>query len=347
MTKQLCSPNLGWKLVVALMMGASLWAEAFTGPPLYFSHSLKPQRVSGRGSGPQQFAAGGEPQDSSPEPTRTPTLPTGDFRPKQSLGQNYLSDQNYVLKICSHIHDNTEDGSCLIELGPGAGALTQVLYRRYPSMTAVDIDERAVDFLKESLPGLSVVESDVLQIDYTSLAGLKGDKLTVVGNLPYHITSQILFSLCDHYESIRESVVTMQLEVAQRIVAKPGCKEYGILSVVFQLYGTPRILFQIPPTVFYPQPKVKSALLGMTFSGKGLDVDQEALRKVLSTAFQQRRKMLRQSLKHILQGKTLPDKFATKRPEQLTPQEFIELTVAVCGDSVEQQGVTVWRKMRG
>ncbi|CAM9358840.1 unnamed protein product, partial [Ectocarpus sp. 8 AP-2014] len=150
---------------------------------------------------------------------------------------------------------------------------------------------------------------------------------------------QILFTLCDHYQSVRRAVVTMQLEVAQRIVAKSSTKQYGILSVVFQLYARPQVLFQIPPTVFYPQPSVTSALISLDFTGEeggewkvvcGPGVNQACLKSVLSSAFQQRRKMLRQSLKPLLRaGQTLPEEFATRRPEQLEPQEFVELTRAV------------------
>jgi 16S rRNA (adenine1518-N6/adenine1519-N6)-dimethyltransferase len=279
------------------------------------------------------------------ESNKTPTLPAGEFRPKQSLGQNYLSDQNYVQKICNEFGDPSEGGTTVVELGPGAGALTQVLFKRYPKMIAVDIDDRAVELLKEAMPELGVVRSDVLQINYSSLARARGGKLSVIGNLPYHITSQILFSLCDHYRAVRGAVVTMQLEVAQRIVAPPGTKEYGILSVVFQLYSRPRLLFQIPPTVFYPQPKVTSALLRFDFRGKGPGVNQADLRRVLTKAFQQRRKMLRQSLKSLLKpGQELPEAFATRRPEHLSPLEFVALTKFLYGDSDEVPlGTPVWR----
>eukprot|EP00903_Cladosiphon_okamuranus_P012074 g11335.t1 len=281
--------------------------------------------------------------------TKPPSLPQGEFRPKQSLGQNYLSDQNYVMKICNHFGDTSEGGRRVLELGPGAGALTQVLHERFPDMLAVDIDQRAIELLGSSMPSLNAVMSDVLQLDYTKLAKLRGGPLSVIGNLPYHITSQILFTLCDHYQSVRRAVVTMQLEVAQRIVAKPSTKQYGILSVVFQLYARPQVLFQIPPTVFYPQPSVTSALISLDFTGKGPGVNQACLKSVLSSAFQQRRKMLRQSLKPLLRaGQTLPEEFATRRPEQLEPLEFVALTRAVFGDSAElPQGTKAWRGMRG
>jgi 16S rRNA (adenine1518-N6/adenine1519-N6)-dimethyltransferase len=210
------------------------------------------------------------------------TLPSGLHRPKQSLGQNYLSDQNYVLKICDAFHDTSEEGSKVVEIGPGMGALTRVLVKRYPKMTGIEIDQRSVRFLNDKLPELNVLHQDVLQTDWAQLAADKGGPLGIVANLPYHITSQVLFSLADSYKAIEKAVVTMQLECAQRIVAKPNTKPYGIPSVVFQLYGATHINFHIPPTVFYPVPKVDSALLTIDFTKPHKDlhrVEGEHLRK--------------------------------------------------------------------
>lgn len=158
-----------------------------------------------------------------PHAHRPPTLPSQEFRPKQSLGQNFLSDQNYVLKICNALVDQSPNGRQVVELGPGPGALTRVLFRRYPEMLCVEIDPRAVALLTTAMPALAVVQSDVLQVDWTALAALRGGPLSIIGNLPYHITSQILFGLLDNHRAVRQAVVTMQLEVAQRITAPPRC----------------------------------------------------------------------------------------------------------------------------
>lgn len=295
---------------------------------------------------------------------RPPTLPSQEFRPKQSLGQNFLSDQNYVLKICNSLVDDSPGGRQVVELGPGPGALTRVLFRRYPEMLCVEIDPRAVALLGGAMPALTVVQSDVLQVDWTALAELRGGPLSVIGNLPYHITSQILFCLLDNHRAVRQAVVTMQLEVAQRIIAPPRCKDYGILSVLFQLYTRPKISFKLPPTVFYPQPKVTSALVTLDFlqPGEGdggvlLGVDPGALKQVLSLSFQQRRKMLRQSLKGLLAQRglpPLPEEWATRRPEELEPREFVELTrllfgtagAAASGGADDSGGTRVWRRAR-
>eukprot|EP00607_Mallomonas_marina_P002785 CAMPEP_0182425906 /NCGR_PEP_ID=MMETSP1167-20130531/12397_1 /TAXON_ID=2988 /ORGANISM="Mallomonas Sp, Strain CCMP3275" /LENGTH=413 /DNA_ID=CAMNT_0024606977 /DNA_START=262 /DNA_END=1503 /DNA_ORIENTATION=+ len=264
------------------------------------------------------------------------TLPPGEFRPKQSLGQNFLSDQNYVNKIVNALVDDSPEGKRVIELGPGAGALSRVLFAKYPKMTAIEIDQRAVAFLQDKLSGLHVVHQDVLQVNWSQLASTLGGRVSVIGNLPYYITSQILFCLADSHTAVKQAVVTMQLEVAERVVAKPRTKAYGILSVVFQLYTTPSLNFKIPPSVFFPQPKVDSALVTLDFTKPHpalSSVKPLHLRRVLLAAFQKRRKMLRQSLKDLLltEHLTLPDHWTTLRPEDLTPSDFLKLTADLFG----------------
>ena len=222
-----------------------------------------------------------------------------------------------------------------------------------------------------------VLESDVLQVDYRAVANLRGGPLVIVGNLPYYITSQILFSFVDCAPVVRRAVVTMQWEVAQRLVAKPRTSDYGILSVVFQLYARPTVAFKIPPTVFYPQPKVDSALCVIDFSPSREPFPCAAadLRRIITTSFQQRRKMLRQSLKPLLKeaaetraaaaaaiggdgdggledGATvaaaplvLPEEWGMRRPEELKPEEFLELTLLVFGPRPEraEDETRVWR----
>lgn len=200
------------------------------------------------------------------EADRPFSLPPGEYRPKQSLGQNFLSDQNYVLKICDSFQDSSEGGNRVVEIGPGAGALTRVLYKRYPAMTAIEVDQRSVAFLEKKLPGLKVIHQDVLKTNWSSLAESKGGKLRVIGNMPYNIVSQVMFSLADYAKSVEIVVFTMQLELAERVCAPPNCKSYGIPSVVFQLYAKPKFLFKIPPTVFYPKPDVMSALVQLDFT---------------------------------------------------------------------------------
>lgn len=196
------------------------------------------------------------------------SLPPGEFAPKQSLGQNFLSDQNYVRKIVETLVIDTDhgNGTRVVEIGPGAGALTRVLYPKYPNMTAIELDQRSVNFLQTKLAGINIIHTDVLTVDWPSLASSKGGRLHIIANLPYYIVSQVLFSLADSHKSIEQAVVTMQLEVAERLTAQPNTKDYGIPSVVFQLYcRNPKMVFKIPPTVFFPPPKVDSALVKLDF----------------------------------------------------------------------------------
>jgi len=197
------------------------------------------------------------------------SLPPGEFAPKQSLGQNFLSDQNYVRKIVEALVIDSDhgNGTRVVEIGPGAGALTRVLYPKYPNMTAIELDQRSVNFLQSKLQGINIIHTDVLTVDWPSLASTKGGRLNIIANLPYYIVSQVLFSLADSHKSIAQAVVTMQLEVAERLTAVPSTKDYGIPSVVFQLYcRNPKMLFKIPPTVFFPPPKVDSALVKLDFT---------------------------------------------------------------------------------
>jgi len=272
---------------------------------------------------------------------RTPTLPANLFKPKQSLSQNFLADPNYVFKMVSVVEDSSPGGKRVLELGPGTGALTSRLHPRFPDMVTVDIDQRAMRVLAQNVPGVTSVRSDVLLVNYTKMAEIRGGPLTIVGNLPYHITSQILFTLCDHARSVKSAHVTMTREVAERIVARPNSKKYGILSVAFQLYADPKIEFHIPPTAFFPRPNVISSYVKLNFEQaqerrEAMNIDPRDLRNVTNRAFRMRRKMLQNSLKSLLDCHTtlcneLPEEYAKLRPEQIEPWEFVHLTQLLFG----------------
>ena len=343
---------------------------------------------------------------------KIPTLPSGAFKPKQSLGQNFLVDGNTVVKIIkafimdsndanygaavaaaaddatrmgdvatlddatipSHERgivnkimntvNNNKDTMILraVELGPGTGALTDSLVPAVlgdddttttttttaannnkdinnNTLQCIEIDSRSIEILQSkhssrcSSNDMKILHQDVLQVEYTTLAKRIGGPINIVGNLPYYITSQILFAFCDACHSsyyVRSATVTMQYEVAQRIVGDISTKDYGVLSVVFQLYAlsnndflniidskknkkmkqyqhsSPKLHFKIPPTVFYPIPKVDSALIGLRFIGPRLlkmrlgPVRPKELRLILNQSFGQRRKTLGKSLKKLM-----------------------------------------------
>lgn len=415
----------------------------------------------------------------------TPQLPSGTYRPKQSLGQNYLKDPNTVLKIIRSFHNDATTqyipsysiiqnqqqtlddfvslssstqqqqqqeelqqelqqessnkkkmeqyikkdidmkNKIIIELGPGIGALTDQLVEKYGvnNLHCIEIDDRAVQLLQEKHPALYIRHEDVLQTNYLQLTNellkLRNNNnnpyytydynniyneppLVIIGNLPYYITSQILFALADanHYNLIHSATVTMQREVGLRMNAIPCTKDYGILSVVFQIYCYPKPIYhyKIPPTVFYPKPKVDSALIGLHFISsihlqkyRLCGVLPIQLRTIIHASFQQRRKTIRNSLKQLVvelllllsndnknnestvsdsstaatltysdvfqskplslplpvqyaalhgdsfaQQQQLSNDWSSKRPEELTPGQFIELTRLIyhlCGSN--------------
>ena len=240
------------------------------------------------------------------------------------LGQNFLSDPNTARKIVEAIQAPPE--GAVVEIGAGTGALTDLLLDRYPRLVAIEVDHRAVKVLRERFPDLDVRHEDVLEVDWQRLAD--GEQLYVIGNLPYYITSQILFALLEARSWIREAVLMMQLEVAERLVASPGNKTYGITSVILQQYADLELLFKVSRNVFYPRPDVASALVRVVFDRAEEHVDYDFFREVVRTAFNQRRKTLRNSLSDILtaQATALPEQFEGRRPEELTPSEFVRLT---------------------
>ncbi|ORM41043.1 Ribosomal RNA small subunit methyltransferase A [Babesia sp. Xinjiang] len=196
-------------------------------------------------------------------------------------------------------------------------------------MTAIEIDARAISQLSRNIPDLDVIHDDVLQVDYDAISNKKDTNLWVIGNLPFYITSQILFCLVDYKRVIDRAVVTAQWEVAQRIVAQPEEFEYSILSVVLQLYAIPKLLFKIPNHAFYPVPKVDSGVIRLDFKNKANPPCAPlVLKRILRDAFNQRRKMLKTSLRNCLDQleiARLPPELEDVRPQQLSPEGFVAL----------------------
>ncbi len=251
----------------------------------------------------------------------------GRIKPKKSLGQNFLVDPNIARKIAGSLR--VPEGGHVVEIGPGLGALTGELVGRFSPLTAIEVDARAVAHLKEAYPDLDVRQQDVLTVDWEALAEEKGKPLYVIGNLPYYLTSQILFSLLDARQVMAEAVMMMQLEVGQRLIAVPGTKAYGILSVSTQLHTRPELLFKVSRNVFFPKPDVTSAVIRLVFSSesKAAGVPGDLLQQVIRTAFNQRRKTLRNSLGFWTkeQEMALPHGWERCRAEELAPEDYAEL----------------------
>jgi 16S rRNA (adenine1518-N6/adenine1519-N6)-dimethyltransferase len=272
-----------------------------------------------------------------------PDRPFDALAPKQSLGQNFMADPNTIRKVADTLQAGAD--AHVVEIGPGMGALTEVLLQRYPTFLALEIDERAVAYLRHHYPNADIRHVDVLEADYAALAEEKGRPLHVIGNVPYNIGSQILFGLMEAAAHVAEGVITLQRQVVDRIVAEPRTKAYGILSVLLQLYTQPTRAFRISRNVFHPPPDVESAVLHFTMDGPLWDLPDDErpplpfLHTVVRTAFNQRRKTLRNSLHPWTrgQGLTLPDDWERRRAEELKPTQFITLTQHLRAQGADEQ----------
>lgn len=247
---------------------------------------------------------------------------------KKHLGQHFLEDPSVAERIAAAVQTNDSE-ACILEIGPGTGALTRPLIQRFGAQVlALDVDGESVQFLKQQewLPDKSVQQGDFLRMPLGDLNG--NGTLVVVGNFPYNISSQILFKFLDWKDRGTELVGMFQKEVAERVCADHGSKTYGILSVLIQVYYEAEYLFTVPPHVFNPPPKVNSGVLQLSRRAKWPEnVTYTDLKRVTKAAFNQRRKTLRNSLR--AGGFTIDgiDEATLKlRPEQLCPEAFVDLT---------------------
>lgn len=251
-------------------------------------------------------------------------------RPKKNLGQHFLTDLNIAKAIADTVDACPEIP--ILEVGPGMGVLTQFLMPKERKLKVVEIDSESVAYLNEKYPSLrpNIVGEDFLRMDLSRL--FDGHKFVLTGNYPYDISSQIFFKMLDNKDLIPCCTGMIQREVALRMASAPGSKTYGILSVLIQAWYNVEYLFTVDENVFNPPPKVKSAVIRMTRNGvNDLGCDWAMFRRVVKTAFNQRRKMLRGSLKPLFPRDSADKSFfendiMTKRPEQLTIQQFVELT---------------------
>lgn len=254
------------------------------------------------------------------------------IRPKKSLGQHFLTDQNIIEKIAHSIP--AKEGHRVIEIGPGTGALTHALLQQFDDVHAVELDQRAIEVLKEKYPELPVYHQNVLDVDWNNLSTGK-QKTHVVGNLPYFITSQILFSLLESRHLFADATLMMQKEVAKRLIAEIRTKDYGILSVQTQLMSSPEILFPVSRHCFSPPPNVESAMVRLTFDKGELACSDAHLKTVVRTAFNQRRKKLSNSLKPVVDKENQPEDFDfDKRAEAWTPDIYEKLTARLVKDGI-------------
>jgi 16S rRNA (adenine1518-N6/adenine1519-N6)-dimethyltransferase len=252
------------------------------------------------------------------------------FRPKKFLGQNFLVDDNIAKKIISFL--DIKDGDNVVEIGPGHGALTKHLVNYKINYTAVELDK----FIVEELTGkygdkINLIHEDFLKTDISKIFP---SPFKVIGNIPYNITTEILFKLYDNKQIVQSAVLMMQKEVAQRLTAKPNTKDYGILAILTQVNAVPKIVYNVPPTAFFPKPKVTSSVVRLELKNDSSVIKDVNLynlfKEIVKSSFNQRRKVMRNSLKKLFEEKGIAFESVnfdfSKRPEQLSIQEFADLT---------------------
>ena len=257
-------------------------------------------------------------------------MSTDRFRIKKRLGQHFLTDKNVLSNIVTAFPATSNDW--VLEIGPGTGALTQYLWPRYPRLELVEVDAEAVAVLNERFEGLLIHQQDILKLNLQELIPqqLVADqeaakpKNYVIGNLPYYITSPMLFGLLAHRSRLAGALLMMQKEVAQRLVALPRTKDYGILSVQTQLMSSLEYLFDVKPGSFSPPPKVTSAMVYVHFDKPALACSDKMLKTVVRTAFNQRRKKLSNALKCMIQGVDCLHFDLDVRAEEWTPDIYAE-----------------------
>jgi 16S rRNA (adenine1518-N6/adenine1519-N6)-dimethyltransferase len=258
-------------------------------------------------------------------------------RAKKHLGQHFLRDENIAQKIVNTLSFNGYKN--ILEIGPGMGVLTKYLLAKNGVTTyVIEIDSESIEYLKSNYIKLAprIIEQDFLNFDLSSIFGQ--NQFAVIGNFPYNISTQIVFKVLNNRKQIPEFSGMFQKEVAQRICENEGSKTYGILSVLVQAFYDASYLFTVPPQVFNPPPKVESGVLRLTRKeNQTLPCDENLFFKVVKTAFQQRRKTLRNSLKTFnLSDNLREDVIFGKRPEQLSVLEFIKLTSLIENDTKNQ-----------
>jgi 16S rRNA (adenine1518-N6/adenine1519-N6)-dimethyltransferase len=262
---------------------------------------------------------------------------------KKHLGQHFLTDEDIAKKIAASLVGTSY--SNVLEIGPGMGVLTKYLLERKSKITVMEIDAQSVTYLKEVFPlehiklnttkeKFTIIEGDFLKEKFSSICNQ--EQVAIIGNFPYNISTQIVFKAIENRAYVPEFAGMFQKEVAKRIAEKEGSKVYGILSVLTQAFFDVEYLFTVPPSVFNPPPKVDSGVIRLTRKENyTLPVDEKLFFRVVKMSFNQRRKMLRGSLKSMHLSDTLrEDPIFTKRPEQLSVQEFINLTAKIASDGI-------------
>lgn len=248
--------------------------------------------------------------------------------PKKNLGQHFLKDKSIATRIV-HALNIDEKVERILEIGPGTGILTDLLIDLYgENLSMIDLDKESIGYLRKRFPKIknNIIHGDFLKLD---LGTISGKNMGIIGNFPYNISSQIFFKILENRNKVTNVVGMVQKEVGERIAADPGSKTYGILSVLLSAFYMIEYLFTVEPEVFYPQPKVRSAVIRLTRNNTiNLPCNEDLFVRIVKNGFQNRRKTLRNALKTL----NLPEKFRKldvldKRAEQLSVKDFVDLTL--------------------
>ena len=248
-------------------------------------------------------------------------------KPLKRFGQNYLTDRNTILKIIDKFNPQKEDN--IIEIGPGRGALTNELSKISNKIKAIEIDTRVIESLSAQFPNVKFINRDFLKLDFSEV--FESEKLRVIGNIPYNITSPIIFKLVENRTLFSDALIMVQYEVAKRMISKPNTKDYGILGVILNYFATVNLEFKIPPTVFTPKPKVDSAIISLKFDKIcNKNLNDRFFINVVKSAFGNRRKTLKNSLNNsIFINNNISESEIefdfSRRAETLSIEEFVWL----------------------
>ncbi|MEP7147245.1 MAG: 16S rRNA (adenine(1518)-N(6)/adenine(1519)-N(6))-dimethyltransferase RsmA [bacterium] len=251
------------------------------------------------------------------------------YRPKKFLGQNFLTDENIAKKIVESLNIKPDD--TVVEIGPGQGILTKHILELSGDFHAVEIDKSIFEKLTlEYGSKINLIHKDFLKLDLDKDIHSPDKKIKIIGNIPYNLTTEILFKLFESSDKIETAILMMQREVAMRLTAKPDCKDYGILAIQTQLNTTPKALFNVPPSAFFPKPKIFSTVVKFDFNKKNEKLaDKKLFKELVRETFGQRRKTMKNSLSKLLERSNIAAENInfdfTRRPENVSIIEFINL----------------------
>ncbi|GBD89928.1 ribosomal RNA small subunit methyltransferase A [bacterium BMS3Abin04] len=250
------------------------------------------------------------------------------IKPLKKFGQNYLIDDNIIKKFVNELDPAPDD--CIVEIGPGKGSITQELFNYVDKLIAVEIDNRVISELNEKYSNLNIFHTDVLKLDFQKIYQKCNSKFRIIGNIPFNITSPIVFKLIENRNLVSDSVLIIPLDIAKRFIAQKRTKEYGILTVLLNYFSNVNLCFKISPNVFKPRPKIEAAVVHIFFENEiDSEINNKMFISVVKAAFGNRRKTLKNSLSNSIFKKynfSKIDLDLSRRAEELDIKDFISLT---------------------